>query len=192
MKPVILSALSVILLISCQKQITEKQISTQTEDNNEVSIDDSVVFPDRYSGNMEDDHSGLVVCSLWPFFVYSDADSIYPKDFKLIIKKTSGVHINKVVLYIDGIRMKGEDNIPDDVDTLDLFLIAANRKAFPVKADSYDGSHTMAIRLKGTGASGESYQVNMVSALFINKKDTPQTLFQTKGLPILGDICTYK
>jgi hypothetical protein len=179
-----------LLIISCQKELQEyEELSTSDCGEGSELVTEPVKFDDPNSGgdsaseSVSDDHSGKLVCFMCSFNVPCDSCA-YATKFMFKLYKSSGVTVDKAILYIDGIRSKVIT--PETSDTL-VFNLVSPLQLTPGTPDSL--YHTCAISIRGAGAAGEWYELKLIKALFENKNGCK---IKTTRLPQWGPIATYE
>jgi len=150
-----LLAIILLLIISCQKELQEYE-EPETSDCGEGSelITDPVKFNNPNSGgdsaseSLSDDNSGKLVCFMRSFNVPCGSCN-YATKFMFKLYKSSGVTVDKAILYIDDIRTKVIT--PKTSDTLVFNLVSPLQLTAGTPDSLY---HTCAISIKGAGVTG--------------------------------------
>src|SRR3954454_15576836 len=111
MKKILNSAFVILVFCSCQKEITQKQISTADQSNNEISDNDIITFlntPGRLIG-LSDYNDRRTTCDFRAFTIQSDADSAFPKRVTLKLIKSKTVKIKSIKIFLDGNELSTRD-----------------------------------------------------------------------------------
>jgi hypothetical protein len=183
-------AIILLLIISCQKELQEYEepgVSGCVEGSElttePVKFNDPGSGGDSASESVSDDGRGKLFCFIRSFNVPCDS-CVYATKFVFKLYKSSGVTIDKAILYIDDIRSKVIT--PEASDTL-VFNLVSPLQLTSGTPDSL--SHTCAVSIRGAGAGGEWYEVKLIKASFENKNGCK---IKTTRLPQWGAIATYE
>jgi hypothetical protein len=182
-------AILLLLIASCQKELQPLDESKSDDCEESELVTEPIKFNNPYpvrdsaSEFILDNHSGNTICFNRSFHLPCGYCA-YAKRFTFKLYKSPGVTVNRAILYIDNIKSKVI--FPGTKDTL-VFYLTDSIQLIPRVPDSV--YHTCAIKIKGTGATGEWYEVKLIKAIF--KKESGCRMKLT-GLPQWGPIVTYE
>jgi len=188
--------LLMLFTIACQKGLSYTLNDSRSDNGGEiVGLDDTVHFdPLTEGGNIIDDGNPGLICSSWDSSITgNDFDSAFPKRFKFLITKSSSVHIDSLIIYVDAKRFR---KVPVTSDTVEVTIAAPRRKGIPkLNPANAKGTHYLTLRKRGNGNSKDFYRIDLLEATFINKHNNPQTLFNITGIPengLKGITCSIR
>lgn len=162
MKKTTIVLFAVVLLAACQKEYAGLSANANNQ-SKEIVSQDTVYFDTihviPHLGLASDYGFGKTVCFFDPFYITND--TMYIKHVNFILHKSDGAHLTKAELLLDGGRSvngvditnyKSGDNIK--------FNFVTPRIIIPQRYGTNE--HLLALRIIGSGAEKEWYQVKLV------------------------------